>query len=121
MPGLGVNRKPGELGSWRSGSDFGAGFSRLFGFHVARAFMPGRGGPGRRPTAGMGRSPPPAVQPPPPARGPPPAAGGPPPPAGRSPPAADEPPPAAGGPPPPARGPPPPAASPPPAAGGPPG
>src|SRR4051794_13449757 len=43
-PGYASTEKPGEPGSWRSGSDFGAGFSRLFVFHVARAFMPGRGG-----------------------------------------------------------------------------
>src|SRR5436305_10882543 len=45
-PGYASTEKPGEPGSWRSGSDFGAGFSRLFVSHVARAFMPGRGGPG---------------------------------------------------------------------------
>src|SRR6185369_7498880 len=43
-PGYASTEKPGEPGSWRSGSDFGAGFSRLFVSHVARAFMPGRGG-----------------------------------------------------------------------------
>src|SRR3954470_23053420 len=42
-PGYASTEKPGEPGSWRSGSDFGAGFSRLFVSHVARAFMPGRG------------------------------------------------------------------------------
>src|SRR5947199_482148 len=43
-PGYASTEKPGEPGSWRSGSDFGAGFSRLFVSNVARAFMPGRGG-----------------------------------------------------------------------------
>src|SRR3954452_18787926 len=43
-PGYASTEKPGEPGSWRSGSDFGAGFSRLFVSGVARAFMPGRGG-----------------------------------------------------------------------------
>src|SRR5437764_4380277 len=45
MPGLryASTEKPGEPGSWRSGSDFGAGFSRLFVSGVARAFMPGAG------------------------------------------------------------------------------
>src|SRR3954464_2520542 len=43
-PGYDSTEKPGEPGSWRSGSDFGAGFSRLFVSSVARAFMPGRGG-----------------------------------------------------------------------------
>src|SRR3954454_25109939 len=42
-PGYASTEKPGEPGSWRSGSDFGAGFSRLFVCYVARAFMPGRG------------------------------------------------------------------------------
>src|SRR3954470_3726656 len=42
-PGYAATEKPGEPGSWRNGSDFGAGFSRLFVSHVARAFMPGRG------------------------------------------------------------------------------
>src|SRR5436305_12226796 len=43
-PGYASTEKPGEPGSWRSGSDFGAGFSRLFVSHVAQAFMPGREG-----------------------------------------------------------------------------
>src|SRR5947199_3209012 len=43
-PGYASTEKPGEPGSWKSGSDFGAGFSRLFVSNVARAFMPGRGG-----------------------------------------------------------------------------
>ena len=34
--------KPGEPGSWRNDSDFGAGFSRLFVSDVDRALMPGR-------------------------------------------------------------------------------
>jgi hypothetical protein len=42
--GYASTEKPGEPGSWRNGSDFGAGFSRLFVSSVARAFMPGRGG-----------------------------------------------------------------------------
>jgi len=41
-PGYASTEKPGEPGSWRSGSDFGAGFSRLFVSVVARALMPGR-------------------------------------------------------------------------------
>src|SRR3954454_3322748 len=43
-PGYASTEKPGEPGSWRSVSDFGAGFNRLFVSHAARAFMPGRGG-----------------------------------------------------------------------------
>src|SRR3954470_21182702 len=43
-PGYASTEKPGEPGSWRSDSDFGAGFSRLFVGYVARAFMPGRAG-----------------------------------------------------------------------------
>src|SRR3954454_24256971 len=43
-PGYASTEKPGEPGSWRSGSDFGAGFSRLFVSSVAWAFMPGRDG-----------------------------------------------------------------------------
>src|SRR5436305_11654069 len=51
-PGYVSTEKPGEPGSWRSGSDFGAGFSRLFVSGVAAAFMPGRGGPSNQVSAG---------------------------------------------------------------------
>src|SRR3954464_10362493 len=53
-PGYASTEKPGEPGSWRSGSDFGAGFSRLFVSQGARGFRPGRGGRSEPDKGGVG-------------------------------------------------------------------
>src|SRR5947199_196203 len=47
-PGYVVNEKPAEAGSEVRAAHSGAGFTRLFGRSVARALMPGRGGPALR-------------------------------------------------------------------------
>src|SRR3954469_3340139 len=55
-PGYAGNEKPAEAGSEVRAAHPGAGFTRLFGRSVARAFMPGRGRAGQSDKAELGVS-----------------------------------------------------------------